>query len=40
MPIVWFRTASNFLRSDYDVIWNVSQLDWDESNVKWEEHTG
>jgi len=40
MPIAWFRTASNFLRSVYDVIWNISQLDWDESNVKWEEHTG
>jgi len=40
MPIVWFRTARNFLRSVYDVIWNISKLDWDESNVKWEEHTG
>ena len=38
--ITWFRTNSNFLRSVYDVIWNVSQLDWGESNVKWEEHTG
>ena len=40
MPIVWKRTVSNFLRSVYDDISNISQLDWDESNVKWEEHTG
>ena len=38
--ITWFRAGSNFLRQIYDVIWNISQLDWDESNVKWEEHTG
>jgi len=36
----WFRTNSNFLRQVYDVIWNISQLDWEENNVKWEEHTG
>ena len=40
MPIVWKRTLSNFLRSVYDVIWNISKLDWEENNVKWEEHTG
>jgi hypothetical protein len=40
MPIAWFRTAGNFLRSIYDVIWNVSQLDWEEDTVRWEEHTG
>jgi|TARA_R110001606_G_scaffold340961_1_gene489293 hypothetical protein len=38
--ITWFRTQLNFLRSIYDVIWNKIQLDYDESNVKWEEYTG
>jgi len=40
MPIVWKRTVSTFLRLIYDVIWNISKLDWEESTVKWEEHTG
>ena len=40
MPITWFRTSVGFLRVFYDVIWNISQLDWEENNVKWEEHTG
>jgi hypothetical protein len=40
MPLGWKRTTINFLRSIYDVIWNKIQLDYDESNVKWEEHTG
>jgi len=38
--ITWFRTQLNFLRSVYDVIWNISQLNYEEDNVKWEEHTG
>jgi len=38
--ITWFRTNSNFLRSIYDVIWGKIQLDFNEINVKWEEHTG
>jgi len=40
MPLTWFRTSVGFLRVIYDVIWNISQLDWEENNVKWEEHTG
>ena len=40
MPLTWKRTGLNFLRSIYDVIWNKIQLDYDESNVKWEEDTG
>jgi hypothetical protein len=40
MPLTWKRTGLNFLRSIYDVIWNKIQLDYDESNVKWEEYTG
>ena len=40
MPLGWKRTGLNFLRSVYDVIWNISKLDWEEDNVKWEEHTG
>ena len=40
MPLGWKRTGLNFLRSIYDVIWNKIQLDYDESNVKWEEYTG
>jgi hypothetical protein len=38
--ITWRRTQLNFLRSIYDVIWNITQLNWEEDNVKWEEHTG
>ena len=38
--ITWFRAGSNFLRQIYDVIWNISKLNWEENNVKWEEHTG
>jgi len=38
--ITWFRTQLNFLRSVYDVIWNISQLNYEEDNVKWNEHTG
>ena len=38
--ITWFRTQLNFLRSVYDVIWNISQLNYEEDNVKWDEHTG
>jgi len=38
--INWFRTSSNFLRLVYDVIWNISQLNYEEDNVKWNEHTG
>ena len=38
--ITWFRTSANFLRQIYDVIWNKVKLDWDEDNVKWDEHTG
>tara|TARA_R100000995_G_scaffold79884_1_gene51253 strand:+ start:622 stop:741 length:120 start_codon:yes stop_codon:yes gene_type:complete len=38
--ITWFRAGSNFLKQIYDVIWNISQLNWEEGNVKWEEHTG
>ena len=34
------RTQLNFLKSIYDVIWNITQLNWEEDNVKWEEHTG
>ena len=40
MPLTWKRNASNFLRSVYDVIWNISQLNYEEDNVKWNEHTG
>ena len=40
MPLAWKRTSLDFLRSIYDVIWNKIQLDYDESNVKWEEYTG
>jgi len=40
MPLGWKRTGLNFLRSIYDVIWNKIQLDYNEINVKWEEHTG
>jgi hypothetical protein len=40
MPLGWKRTGLNFLRSIYDVIWNISQLDWEENTVKWEELTG
>ena len=40
MPLGWKRTTLNFLRSIYDVIWNKIQLDYNEINVKWEEHTG
>jgi hypothetical protein len=38
--ITWRRTQLNFLKSIYDVIWNITQLNWEEDNVKWEEHTG
>ena len=38
--ITWYRTSVNFLRQVYDVIWNITQLNWEEDNVKWEEHTG
>jgi hypothetical protein len=38
--ITWARTQLNFLKSIYDVTWNIVRLDWDESNVKWDEHTG
>ncbi len=38
--ITWVRTQLNFLKSIYDVIWNITQLNWEEDNVKWEEHTG
>jgi len=38
--ITWFRTSANFLRLVYDVIWNISKLDWEEDTVRWEEHTG
>jgi hypothetical protein len=34
------RQVVNFFNSIYDVIWNKSQLDWNESNVTWEDHTG
>jgi len=40
MPLTWKRNASNFLRLVYDVIWNISQLNYEEDNVKWNEHTG
>ncbi len=40
MPLGWKRTGLNFLRSIYDVMWGKIQLDFDEINVKWEEHTG
>jgi len=40
MPLGWKRTTINFLKSVYDVIWNVTQLNWEEDNVKWNEHTG
>ena len=40
MPLTWKRTGLNFLRSIYDVIWNKVQLDFNEINVKWDEHTG
>ncbi len=40
MPLGWKRTQLNFLKSIYDVIWNITQLNWEEDNVKWEEHTG
>ena len=40
MPLGWKRTTINFLKSVYDVIWNITQLNWEEDNVKWEEHTG
>ena len=40
MPLGWKRTGLNFLRSICDVIWNITQLNWEEDNVKWEEHTG
>tara|TARA_Y100001938_G_scaffold148940_1_gene234172 strand:+ start:663 stop:782 length:120 start_codon:yes stop_codon:yes gene_type:complete len=36
----WYRTSANFLKQIYDVIWNIIQLNWEEDNVKWEEHTG
>ena len=38
--ITWRRTQLNFLKSIFDVIWNITQLNWEEDNVKWEEHTG
>ena len=38
--ITWRRTQLNFLKTIYDVIWNITQLNWEEDNVKWEEHTG
>ena len=38
--ITWRTTQLNFLKSIYDVIWNITQLNWEEDNVKWEEHTG
>ena len=38
--ITWARAQLNFLKSIYDVIWNITQLNWEEDNVKWEEHTG
>ena len=38
--ITWRRTQLNFLKSIYDVIWNITHLNWEEDNVKWEEHTG
>ena len=38
--ITWRRTQLNFLKSIYDVIWNITQLNWEEDNVKWNEHTG
>jgi|TARA_R100001480_G_C4640791_1_gene169316 hypothetical protein len=43
MPIVWKRTLHNFLRTVYDIAWGGAEgslLNWEESNVKWEEHTG
>jgi len=40
MPLGWKRTGLNFLRSIYDVMWGKIQLDFNEINVKWEEHTG
>ena len=40
MPLGWKRTGLNFLRAIYDVMWGKIQLDFDEINVKWEEHTG
>ena len=40
MPLGWTITGLNFLKSIYDVIWNITQLNWEEDNVKWEEHTG
>jgi len=36
----WYRTSANFLKQIYDVIWNITQLNYEEDNVKWEEHTG
>ena len=36
----WYSTSANFLKQIYDVIWNITQLNWEEDNVKWEEHTG
>ncbi len=38
--LAWTRTSLNFLKSVYDVIWNITRLNWEEDNVKWEEHTG
>ena len=38
--LAWTRRSLNFLKSVYDVIWNITQLNWEEDNVKWEEHTG
>ena len=40
MPLGWKRRGLNFLKSIYDVIWNITQLNYEEDNVKWEEHTG
>ncbi len=34
------RQIVNFFNSIYDVIWNISKLDWNEDNVNWEDHTG
>jgi hypothetical protein len=38
--LTWYRTNVNFLKQIYDVIWNITQLNYEEDNVKWEEHTG